>query len=152
MTLTRAAAARFLTRYVTGDGRVIRHDQGGDIVSEGQAYGMLIAEIAGRPALARTIWSWTNAHLGRPDGLFASHASGTGQIEDPHSATDADVLIAYALLRYTGPDQAALHSAGRRVAEAVLSTSPSRCQTARRCRSPAPGRGPPHRPTSTLPT
>ena len=39
------AADRFLAGYVTGDGRVIRRDQGGDIVSEGQAYGMLIAEV-----------------------------------------------------------------------------------------------------------
>jgi endo-1,4-beta-D-glucanase Y len=113
-------AARFIARYVTSDGRVVRHDQGGDIVSEGQAYGMLIAEIAGKPTLMRAIWSWTEAHLGRPDGLFAWHATGAGQIEDPQSATDADVLIAYALLRYQGPDQTALHGAGRRVAHAVL--------------------------------
>ena len=33
----------FLRRYVDGDGRVVRRDQGGDTVSEGQAYGMLIA-------------------------------------------------------------------------------------------------------------
>ena len=117
---TSAAANRFLDRYVTSDGAVIRHDQGGDIVSEGQSYAMLIAEVAGRPALMRTIWSWTKAHLGRPDGLFASHADGTGRIEDSHSATDADTVIAYALLRYTGPDQDALHEAGRRVAKAVL--------------------------------
>jgi endoglucanase len=117
---TRAAADRFLARYVTSDGRVIRHDQGGDIVSEGQAYAMLIAEVAGRPALARTVWSWTAAHLGTSDGLFASHATGSGQIEDPHSATDADTLIAYALLRYTGADQSALRREGRRIADAVL--------------------------------
>jgi endo-1,4-beta-D-glucanase Y len=78
-----AAADRFLHRYVTSDGRVIRHDQGGDIVSEGQAYAMLIAESAGRPEVARTVWSWTRAHLGRPDGLFAWHASGSGAVEDP---------------------------------------------------------------------
>ena len=117
---TVTAARRFLARYVTIDGRVIRHDQGGDIVSEGQAYAMLIAQVAGQPARVRTIWSWTSAHLGSADGLFASHASGTGQIEDPHSATDADILIAYALLRYNGPDQAALHRAGQDVARAVL--------------------------------
>ena len=81
---------------------------------------MLIAEVAGQPERVRTIWSWTNADLGRPDGLFASHASGAGEIEDPQSATDVDILIAYALLRFAGPDQAALHRAGRRVAEAVL--------------------------------
>jgi endo-1,4-beta-D-glucanase Y len=119
-TSTVAAATRFLNRYVTSDGRVIRHDQGGDIVSEGQAYAMLIAEVAQRAALVRTIWSWTNEHLGRSDGLFAWHATGSGQILNPQPATDADVLIAYALLRYRGADQAALHAAGRRVAAAVL--------------------------------
>ena len=116
----RAAATRFLSRYVASDGRVIRHDQGGDIVSEGQAYAMLIAEAARQPALVRTIWSWTSAHLGRSDGLFASRATGSGQIQDPQSATDADILLAFALLRYTGPDQATLNRAGRRVAAAVL--------------------------------
>jgi endoglucanase len=117
---TRDAASRFLDGYVSVDGRVIRHDQGGDIVSEGQAYAMLIAQLAGRTAAFRTIWSWTRTRLGRPDGLFASHATGSGQIEDPHSATDADILIALALLSYAGPDQADLHDAGRRVAGAVL--------------------------------
>ena len=119
-TVTSAAATRFLARYVTSDGRVIRHDQGGDIVSEGQAYAMLIAEVAHRPAAFRTIWSWTSTRLGRSDGLFASHATGSGRIEDPHSATDADILIALALLSYAGPDRAELHRAGQRVASAVL--------------------------------
>lgn len=114
------AAERFLARYVTSDGRVIRRDQGGDIVSEGQAYGMLVAEVVGRPALARTIWSWTSRHLGNREGLFAWHATGAGQVEDPQSATDADILIAYALGRYRGSGAAALHGAGRRVAGAVL--------------------------------
>ncbi|HWF52969.1 MAG TPA: glycosyl hydrolase family 8, partial [Solirubrobacteraceae bacterium] len=114
------AAARFLSRYVTGDGRVIRRDQGRDVVSEGQAYAMLIAEVAQKPSLVRTIWSWTAGHLGRQDGLFAWHATGGGQILDPQSATDADVLIAYALLRYAGTNESAMHRAGRRVARAVL--------------------------------
>lgn len=114
------AADAFLARYVTGDGRVLRHDQGGDIVSEGQAYGMLIAEIANRPDTARSIWSWTSAHLRRPDGLLISHANGSGGVVDQQSATDADTLAAYALLRYTGPDKGALHEAGRHLAAAVL--------------------------------
>jgi endo-1,4-beta-D-glucanase Y len=114
------AAAGFLARYVTHDGRVIRHDQGGDIVSEGQAYAMLLAEAAGRPERVRTIWSWTAAHLRRPDGLFAWHATVSGRVEDPQSATDADVLIAYALLRYVGPGADELQSEGRRAAAAVL--------------------------------
>lgn len=110
----------FLARYVTGDGRVLRHDQGDDIVSEGQAYGMLIAEIANRPDTARTIWAWTSAHLRRPDGLLSAHADGSGKVIDAQSATDADTLAAYALLRYRGPDQDALHDAGRKLSTAVL--------------------------------
>src|SRR5438045_6380113 len=39
---TRTARA-FLDRYVMGDGRVARIDQGGDTVSEGQAYALLLA-------------------------------------------------------------------------------------------------------------
>ena len=113
-------ANAFLDRYVTADGRVLRHDQGGDIVSEGQAYAMLIAEIAGRPRLVRTIWSWTIAHLRRPDGLLKYHATGSGDILDDQSASDADVLAAYALLRYRGSEQARLHTAGKHLAAAIL--------------------------------
>jgi endoglucanase len=117
---TTSAADRFLSRYVTSDGRVIRRDQGGDIVSEGQAYGMLIAEIADRPALVETIWRWTEHHLGRSDGLLAFHATGTGRVEDNQSATDADTLAAYALLRYHGPGADRMNQAGRDLANAVL--------------------------------
>jgi endoglucanase len=117
---TASAATRFLNRYVTADGRVIRHDQGGDIVSEGQAYGMLIAEIANRPEVADTIWRWTAQHLRRADGLLAFHATGAGVVEDSQSAADADVLAAYALLRFRGPGAAQLRQTGRQLASAVL--------------------------------
>ncbi|MFL6098709.1 MAG: glycosyl hydrolase family 8 [Actinomycetales bacterium] len=114
------AAAAFLSRYVTSDGRVLRHDQGGDIVSEGQAYAMLIAESADRPEQARTIWQWTKAHLRRADGLLAFHASGTGAVLDDSPASDADTLAAYALLRYRGSGQSELHADGAGLARAVL--------------------------------
>lgn len=110
----------FLDEYVTADGRVIRRDQGGDIVSEGQAYGMLLAEVVGRASLARTIWSWTSEHLPGKHGLIASRATGDGQVQDSNSAADADVLLSYALLRYAGPDQDTLHADGRRMAGTVL--------------------------------
>lgn len=114
------AAATFLSRYVTADGRVLRRDQGSDIVSESQAYGMVIAELAGRPATVRSIWQWTKVHLTRPDGLLAFHASGDGGVIDPNPAADADALAAYALLRYKGPGQAELAADGKRIAAAVL--------------------------------
>jgi endoglucanase len=115
-----ALATRFLTGYVSGDGRVLRRDQGGDIVSEGQAYGMLVAEIASRPAVAQRIWAWTRRHLLRPDGLLAFHATATGHVLDSASATDADTLAAFALLRYQGAGAARMHADGRRLATAVL--------------------------------
>jgi endoglucanase len=116
----KVAAESFLSRYVTPDGRVLRKDQGGDIVSEGQAYGLLIAEVADRPATARSIWQWTAAHLRRSDGLLAYHADANGQIQDGNSAADADALTAYALLRYRGDDEAKLQAQGKQLARAVL--------------------------------
>jgi endoglucanase len=117
---TQAAAEHFLASYLTADGRVLRHDQGGDVVSEGQAYGMLIAGIAGRPATLRRIWAWTKAHLSRDDGLLAFHATGDGEITSHEPAADADVLAAYALLDYDGLHAEALHADGSRLAKAVL--------------------------------
>ena len=115
-----SAADAFLSTYVADDGAVIRHDQGGDVVSEGQAYGMLIAELAGRDDLVRTIWSWTRAHLQDSDGLLAFHADADGHVLDQQPAADADTLAAYALLRYAGSDEESLHADGKRLAAAVL--------------------------------
>lgn len=102
------------------NGRVLRHDQGDDIVSEGQAYALLISELAGADQTTRTIWSWTANHLQRSDGLLSWHANSNGTVLDKESAADADTLAAYALLRYTGPDDEKLHAAGHRIADAVL--------------------------------
>jgi endoglucanase len=115
-----AQAAVFLATYVQPNGRVNRPDQGNDTVSEGQAYGLLLAEATGRDPLFELIWQWTRAHLQLPDGLFAYHANAAGTILSPESASDADLLVAWALLRYSGPGADALHRDGRRVADAVL--------------------------------
>jgi endoglucanase len=115
-----AAARHFLDTYVADDGRVQRHDQGDDVVSEGQAYGMLVAELVGEDDTVRSIWTWTRQHLQRPDGLLSFHADASGKVVDAQSATDADTLAAYALLRYDGPDAGALHADGTRLARAVL--------------------------------
>jgi endoglucanase len=114
------AAARFLAKYARPDGRVVRPDQGGDTVSEGQAYGMLLAEVAGDDAAFRRIWGWTHDHLRLRSGLFAFHASAAGKVVSPQAASDADLLIAWALLRYHGPSATTMHGAGRQVAAAIL--------------------------------
>jgi endo-1,4-beta-D-glucanase Y len=114
------AAARFLADYTRPDGQVVRPDQGGDTVSEGQAYGMLLAEAAGDHAAFRRIWQWTRSHLRLGNGLFAWHAGATGTVVSQQPASDADLLIAWALLRYQGPGAASWHRDGHQVAAAIL--------------------------------
>jgi endoglucanase len=92
-----ASASRFLARYVGPDGRVIRHDQGGDTVSEGQAYAMLLAAATGDRRRFATVWRWTQRNLQRDDGLLSWHWAG-GRVADPQAATDADLDAARALL------------------------------------------------------
>jgi endoglucanase len=86
----------FLDRYVDDDGRVVRHDQGGDTVSEGQAYAMLLAVAAHDRARFDRVWGWTRAHLRRPDGLLAWHWD-DGHVVGDEPATDADLDAARAL-------------------------------------------------------
>lgn len=116
----RNEAAAFLAEYVAGDGRVVRHDQGGDTVSEGQAYAMTVAAAIGDEARFRRVWAWTRTELLRDDGLFAWHWS-DGQVVDDTPAADADLLIAAALVlggdRFDDPS---LTTAGRAVGRAVL--------------------------------
>ncbi len=114
------AARAFLSTYVDPDGRVVRRDQGGDTVSEGQAYALLLAEAAGDQATFDRVWTWTRSHLQESNGLFAFRADATGSVLDPQPASDADVLIAWALIRMNGPRADEYHRAGLQVASAVL--------------------------------
>jgi endoglucanase len=91
------AGGDFLDHYVEGDGRVVRRDEGGDVVSEGQAYGMLIAVAVRDETRFRAIWDWTKSHLRRPDGLL-SWKWADGQVTDTNSAADADLDVARSLV------------------------------------------------------
>ena len=90
------AAQRFFEHYVDDDGRVVRHDQGGDTVSEGQAYGMLLAVALGERERFASVWQWARDNLQRDDGLLSWHWS-NGQVADPEPASDADLDAAWAL-------------------------------------------------------
>lgn len=90
------AADAFLADWVD-DGRVVRRDQGGDTVSEGQAYGLLLALVADDPAAFGEIWDWTEANLVRPDGLLAWQWA-DGAVVDDEPASDADLDAARALV------------------------------------------------------
>lgn len=118
----RAAAAieRFFTRYVEADGRVVRRDQGGDTVSEGQAYALALAAASSDRARFERVWAWTRANLQRPDGLLSWRWE-DGRVSDINSATDADVDAARALVlaadRFGASD---LRREAERLARAVL--------------------------------
>jgi len=92
-----AVARRFLDRYVDPDGRVVRHDQGGDTVSEGQAYGLLLTAAIGDRERFERIWTWTRTELQRSDGLLSWHWR-NGAVVDPEPAADADIDVANALI------------------------------------------------------
>jgi cellulose synthase (UDP-forming) len=87
----------FFDGYVTPEGRVVRRDQGGDTVSEGQAYAMLLAAGAGEGRRFQTVWAWTREHLQRNDRLL-SFLWRDGEVVDPNPAADADLDAAWALL------------------------------------------------------
>ncbi|MBF4568267.1 glycoside hydrolase [Plantibacter sp. VKM Ac-2880] len=90
------AAEAFLADWVD-DGRVVRRDQGDDTVSEGQAYGLLIAAGVGDEQAFTGIWDWTEANLQRPDGLLAWRWS-DGEVVDAEPASDGDLDAARALV------------------------------------------------------
>jgi endoglucanase len=87
---------RFLDTYVDPDGRVVRRDQGGDTVSEGQAYALLVAVALDDRATFDRVWTWTAANLRRPDGLLAWQWA-HGAVVDGEAAADADLDAAWAL-------------------------------------------------------
>jgi endoglucanase len=101
-----SAAARtdwqdWKNRFLAPDGRVIDHLQDNASHSEGQAYGLLLAQAHGDRAAFDAIEAWTRAHLlVRGDALMAWRwRPGRRDDDDLHSATDGDLLRAWALMR-----------------------------------------------------
>ncbi len=94
----------FIRNFID-QGRVVDTGNGGVSHSEGQGYGMLLAESHGDRPIFDQLWEWTKANLGkREDRLFcwkwAPAADGNGgAVTDPNNASDGDILIAWALLR-----------------------------------------------------
>jgi endoglucanase len=118
----RIAGQKFLDEYVEPDGRVVRHDEGGDVVSEGQAYGMLIAVAVADETRFRSIWTWTKTHLRRTDGLLAWRWA-DDKVTGVNSAADADLDAARSLVlagrRFNAPE---LTEDGRRLGVAIMET------------------------------
>lgn len=118
-TTTDQLGGAFLGDYVTG-GRVIRHDQGNDTVSEGQAYGLLIALGINDRTTFDSIWTWTKKNLMKRDGLLAWRFDG-GKIVDDQPASDADLDAARALvLAGAAFDEPSLTTAGNALGSHIL--------------------------------
>lgn len=97
-----AAWSSWAARFLGADGRVIDDQAGGISHSEGQGYGLLLAQAHGDKTAFRGIEDWTTANLQvRQDHLMAWrwHVNGAVRAMDWHSATDGDVFRAWALLR-----------------------------------------------------
>ena len=120
-TLTAEEAGRgFLSAYVEPDGRVVRRDQDGDTVSEGQAYAMLVAVALDDRETFAAVWSWTRQHLIRPDQTLSWRWQ-NGSVVDPSSASDADLDAARALvIAGQAFGDAELTAAGVRLGQAIL--------------------------------
>jgi endoglucanase len=116
----RRAVDEFFRRYVAADGRVIRHDQGGDTVSEAQAYAMTMSAAVSDEQGFRKVWQWTADRLQRDDGLFAWRWH-HGRIVSDEPATDADLWIAGALsIAATRFDDPSLAQEALEIGDAIL--------------------------------
>ncbi|MEQ7847204.1 glycosyl hydrolase family 8 [Nocardioides kribbensis] len=113
-------ARAFLETYVEPDGRVARTDQGGDTVSEGQAYAMLLAVATGDRVTFDRVWDWTREELMTAEGLL-SWRWADGAVVDASPAADADLDAARALVTAGRTfDEADYTEAGLRLGTAVL--------------------------------
>jgi endoglucanase len=98
--------SEFLKFFVTSDGRVIySFAPKADSVSEGQSYAMFFALAANDPVNFEKIWRWTVRNMFAndldtrlPAWLWGQAEDGSWKVLDGHSASDADVWIAYLLL------------------------------------------------------
>ncbi|HZH26712.1 MAG TPA: glycosyl hydrolase family 8 [Azospirillaceae bacterium] len=94
----------YRSRFVLPEGRVVDTGNKGISHSEGQGYGMLLAAAFEDRPTFDLLWRWTRQALQvRGDALFAwkwePAAGGQGRVADRNSASDGDLLIAWALLR-----------------------------------------------------
>lgn len=81
-------------RFIRNDGRVVDGDR---TTSEGQAYALVHALVAGDTAQFHRVLGWTRAHL-HPDGAALPAWLWSGGVRDANSASDADLWMAWALL------------------------------------------------------
>ncbi|ANI79296.1 MULTISPECIES: glycosyl hydrolase family 8 [Sphingobium] len=88
-------------RFLLPEGRIVDTGNGGVSHSEGQGYGMLLAQAANDATAFDAMARWTRGALMRKDVALHSWRFVPGQanpVADLNNATDGDLLIAWALL------------------------------------------------------
>lgn len=96
----------YVQHFLTDDGRVVISEQGGETISEAQAYGLLRAVWAGDEATFARVYAWTYCYLSRArthgDSLLAwrwgRQTDGTFGVLDENTAADGDLDYALALI------------------------------------------------------
>lgn len=119
-----AAWSVYKERFINASGRVV--DTGNNNVShsEGQGWGMMLAQHYNDQETFDEIWGWTRRHLSRPDvSLFSWRYDPREKpaVRDLNNATDGDLFIAWALYlaseRWSNANYA---SASKSIRSAVL--------------------------------
>lgn len=120
---------RMIERFVDQQGRVVDYsDERHITTSEGQSYAMLFALVANDETLFAKLLEWTENNLAQgdltthlPAWLWGEASDGQWQVLDDNSASDADVVLAYALLQAGELWQAPRYRAlGERLAWLIL--------------------------------
>lgn len=86
--------------FIAPEGRIVDNVNGDVSHSEGQGYGLLLAERLNDRETFERIWRWTSEHLLiRDDGLAAWRWDPKSEphVTDRNNASDGDILIAWAL-------------------------------------------------------
>jgi len=111
---------RFRKAFVETDGRVVDTGQARISHSEGQGFTMLFAVHYDDRATFDRLWQWTRRSLQVRDDALLAWKWENGAVADRNNASDADVLVAWALVRaaekWREPEYEA---AGKRIAQAV---------------------------------
>lgn len=96
---------KYAERFVQADGRVVEPSQNGRTTSEGQAYALFHAVVNDDPERFEQILKWTDINLASfklgeklPAWHWGQRADNTWGVLDDNSASDADLLLVYALL------------------------------------------------------
>lgn len=103
LSLDPALWSKFKDSFIQ-EGRVVDRENRNISHTEGQGYGMLLAEAAKDKKSFDALWSWTKRVLEREDGLYSwkyepCPSKDARCITDKNNATDGEILISWALLR-----------------------------------------------------